>query len=148
MSPFSTAFRELRIFCGLRQADFAARLGYEQSYISAIELGTKGPPSVEFIERLTERLQLDEHWQKRLLTALDESQRKITLPSESSDELYKMFNELRRQISALHPAQVELIQMALQMPTMLSNSPAKAMRMTRRTTEQDNGSTGIVPQES
>lgn len=147
MSPFSTTFRELRIFCGLRQADFAARLGYEQSYISAIELGTKGPPSVEFIERLTERLQLDEHWQKRLLTALDESQRKITLPNESSDEMYKMFNELRRQISILHPAQVELIQMALQMPSMLSNSPAKPTRMIRRTVEPGNGSTGIVPQE-
>jgi len=139
MSPFSTAFRELRIFCELRQADFAAKLGYEQSYISAIELGTKGPPSVEFIERLKERLQLDEQWTKRLLSALDESQRKITLPSESSGEMYKMFNELRRQIDALHPAQVELIQMALQMPTMLSNSPAKPTRMPRRTFEPGNG---------
>ena len=135
MSPFSTAFRELRIFCELRQADFAAKLGYEQSYISAIELGTKGPPSVEFIERLTERLQLDEHWTERLLSALDESQRKITLPSESSDEMYKMFNELRRQIDALHPAQVELIQMALQMPTMLSTTHQKPARVLRRTFE-------------
>lgn len=146
MSPFSTAFRELRVFCELRQADFAAQLGYEQSYISAIELGTKGPPSVEFIERLTERLQLDEHWQKRLLAALDESQRKITLPNESSDEMYKMFNELRRQIAVLHPAQVELIQMALQMPAMLSNSPAKPVRIARRTGEPGSSSAGIVPQ--
>lgn len=137
MSPFSTAFRELRIFCELRQADFAAKLGYEQSYISAIELGTKGPPSLEFIERLTERLQLDERWTRRLLLALDESQRKITLPSESSDEMYKMFNELRRQIDALHPAQVELIQMALQMPTMLSTAPPKPARVPRRTFEPD-----------
>jgi transcriptional regulator with XRE-family HTH domain len=135
MSPFSTAFRELRIFCELRQADFAAKLGYEQSYISAIELGTKGPPSVEFIERLTERLQLDEQWTRRLMSALDESQRKITLPSESSGEMYKMFNALRRQIDALHPAQVELIQMALQMPTMLTTSSAKPTRMPRRTFE-------------
>jgi transcriptional regulator with XRE-family HTH domain len=119
----------------LRQADFAAKLGYEQSYISAIELGTKGPPSVEFIERLTERLQLDEQWTRRLMSALDESQRKITLPSESSGEMYKMFNALRRQIDALHPAQVELIQMALQMPTMLTTSSAKPTRMPRRTFE-------------
>jgi transcriptional regulator with XRE-family HTH domain len=148
MSPFSTAFRELRVFCELRQADFAAKLGYEQSYISAIELGTKGPPSGEFIERLTERLQLNEQWQKRLLAALDESQRKITLPSESSGEMYKMFNELRRQIDGLHPAQVELIQMALQMPAMLSTAPSRPARVPRRTPEPGGSSEGIAPREA
>lgn len=137
MSPFSTAFRELRTFCGLRQAEFASQLGYEQSYISAIELGTKGPPSIDFVERLTQRLELDEHWQKRLLEALDESQRKIILPNEVSDETYKMFNELRRQIGALHPAQVELIQMALRMPAMLSFPPFKPLRAIKRKSDSE-----------
>jgi transcriptional regulator with XRE-family HTH domain len=137
MSPFSTAFRELRIFCELRQAEFASQLGYEQSYISAIELGTKGPPSVDFIERLVQHLELDEHWQKRLLEALDESQRKIILPNEVSDEMYKMFNELRRQIGTLHPAQVELIQMALRMPSMLTSHPFKSLRPIKRKSESD-----------
>ncbi|WGG50951.1 helix-turn-helix domain-containing protein [Rugamonas sp. DEMB1] len=137
MSPFSTVFRELRIFCELRQAEFASQLGYEQSYISAIELGTKGPPSVDFVERLVQRLELDEHWQKRLLNALDESQRKIILPNEVSDETYKMFNELRRQIGALHPAQVELIQMALRMPAMLACPPFKPLRVIKRKSESD-----------
>jgi transcriptional regulator with XRE-family HTH domain len=27
----------------MRQAEFATKLGYEQSYISAVELGSKGP---------------------------------------------------------------------------------------------------------
>lgn len=137
MSPFSTVFRELRISCELRQAEFASQLGYEQSYISAIELGTKGPPSVDFIERLVRRLELNEHWQKRLLEALDESQRKIILPNEASDDLYRMFNELRRQIGALHPAQVELIQMALRMPVMLTHPPFKPLRTMRRKGEPD-----------
>jgi len=130
-------FRELRIFCELRQTEFASRLGYEQSYISAIELGTKGPPSIEFIERVTESLALDEHWRKRLLGAIDESQRKITLPTEATDETYKMFNELRRQIGGLHPAQVELIQMALRMPAMLSYAPLKSLRLVKRKNESD-----------
>ena len=137
MSPFSTVFRELRIFCELRQAEFASQLGYEQSYISAIELGTKGPPSIDFVERLVQRLQLDEHWKKRLLEALDESQRKIMLPNEAPDELYRMFNELRRQIGALHPAQVELIRMALRMPVMLSHPPFKPLRPLKRKGEPD-----------
>ena len=136
MSPFSTLFRELRISCELRQAEFAARLGYEQSSISAIELGTKGPPSTEFIQRLVQRLELDEHWEALLHEALEESQRKIILPNESSDELYRMFNELRRQIGALHPAQVELMQMALRMPGMLTHPFSKSLRAMKRKDEQ------------
>ncbi len=63
MSPFSNAFRELRIFCGLRQAEFAEKLGFEQSYISAIEIGTKGPPGIDFVNTLITRLNLEENWQ-------------------------------------------------------------------------------------
>jgi len=109
MSPFATAFRDLRIACGLRQAEFAARLGFEQSYISAIELGTKGPPASDFVNRLVERLELGDDWKSRLFSALDESQRKIVLPSEASEEVYRLFNELRRQVGTLHPVQVELM---------------------------------------
>jgi transcriptional regulator with XRE-family HTH domain len=73
MSPFATAFRDLRIAYGLRQAEFATRLGFEQSYISAIELGTKGPSTLDFMERLVERLELSEEWKVRLFNALDDS---------------------------------------------------------------------------
>ncbi|MFZ6689672.1 helix-turn-helix domain-containing protein [Undibacterium sp. SXout11W] len=116
MSPFSNAFRELRIFCGLRQAEFAEKLGFEQSYISAIEIGTKGPPGIDFVNKLIIRLNLEENWQKRLFGSLEISQRKMLLPSEAPEDVYKMFNELRRQLDKLHPSQVELIQMALRLP--------------------------------
>jgi len=122
MSPFSIAFRELRIFLGLRQAEFAASLGYEQSYISAIELGTKGPPGLEFVARVVGRLELDDVWSRRLQEAHDVSLRKITLPSEAPEEVYRMFNDLRRQIENLHPTQVELMQLALRLSDSLSHS--------------------------
>lgn len=136
MSPFSTTFRELRIFCGLRQAEFATKLGYEQSYISAIELGTKGPPTVDFVARLIDRFELDEGWQKRLFDALEESQRKIILPNEASEDVYKMFNELRRQLDKLHPAQVELMQVALRLPESMSTKLAKPSASPRRKVER------------
>lgn len=132
MSPFSNLFRELRVFCGQRQADFADQLGYEQSYISAIELGTKGPPSEEFLERLIERLELDVQWQNRLRSALDESHRKMVLPNEAGEDVFRMFNELRRQLDTLHPAQVELMQMALRLPQSMSTQPKKAALPPRR----------------
>jgi transcriptional regulator with XRE-family HTH domain len=103
----------------MRQADFAAKLGYEQSYISAIELG-KGPPSREFIDRITARLQLSDTWEARLRAALDESQRKIILPVGASEDMYKLFNELRRQVDTLRPVQLELIQIALRLPDTLT----------------------------
>lgn len=37
---------------GVRQVELAERIGYEQSYISALEAGAKGPPTPEFIDRL------------------------------------------------------------------------------------------------
>lgn len=132
MSPFSTIFRELRMFCGQRQADFADRLDYEQSYISAIELGTKGPPADAFIERLIERLELDVQWQERLRSALDESHRKMVLPNEASENAYRMFNELRRQLDTLHPAQIELIHMALRLPQSMSQQAPKTALLPRR----------------
>jgi len=119
MSPFAKAFRDLRVFCGMRQAEFAAKLGFEQSYISAIELGSKGPPGDEFVSKLVERLDLDDAWQDRLRVALDESQRRLVLPNGASEDVYRMFNELRRQIETLHPVQLELMKLALRLPASL-----------------------------
>jgi transcriptional regulator with XRE-family HTH domain len=103
----------------MRQADFAAKLGYEQSYISAIELG-KGPPSGEFIDKVIERLQLTDTWEAKLRAALDESQRKIVMPAGAPEDVYKVFNALRRQVDTLRPVQLELMQIALRLPDALT----------------------------
>lgn len=50
MSPFGQLLHELRQKSGLRQVELAERMGYEQSYLSALELGVKGPPPTEFID--------------------------------------------------------------------------------------------------
>jgi len=52
MSPFSHFLHELRMRLEIRQAELAELVGYEQSYISALEVGLKGPPTQEFITRL------------------------------------------------------------------------------------------------
>lgn len=41
MSPFSQFLHDLRMRRRLRQADLADLLGYEQSYISALEVGLR-----------------------------------------------------------------------------------------------------------
>ncbi len=116
MSPFSADLRNLRGLQGLRQSELAARLGYEQSYVSALEVGTKGPPTQEFVERLIESLALDAEWQHRLWESYAMSQRKFILPLQASADTYRVCHELRMQIEQLHPAQIELIRFALRLP--------------------------------
>lgn len=115
----------------------ADKLGYEQSYISAIELGIKGPPSPDFIDTLITRLELDEVWQARVAHSLEESQRKMILPNEASEDVYRMFNELRRQLETLHPAQVELIEMALRLPNELTKQKLSRSLPPRRVRERE-----------
>lgn len=136
MSPLSILFRELRDFTGLRQAELAERLGYEQSYVSALEIGTKGPPTREFVEKLIVALDLDAAWQVRLWDALDASQRKIILPTGASEGVFRLCNELRLQINELHPTQIELMRLALRLPRSLPEFPAARQRTGRRTERQ------------
>ncbi len=128
-------FRELRAALGMRQAEFATRLGFEQSYVSAIEVGAKGPPNKDFVARLVKTLDLGELWENKLNAALDESQRKIMLSAESTEATFKMFNELRRQIDRLHPAQVELMQMALKLPSALNTDELRSLQ--KKTQKRD-----------
>lgn len=44
MSPFAMTLRELRATKRLCQAEAAELLGYEQTYISALDVGIKEPP--------------------------------------------------------------------------------------------------------
>ena len=43
---------------GIRQTELAELIGYEQTYISALEVGKKGPSTPEFVERLISALML------------------------------------------------------------------------------------------
>ena len=50
-SPVSIFLRDLRLQVGMTQLDLAHSIGYEQAYVSSIELGTKSP-SHEFLAKL------------------------------------------------------------------------------------------------
>jgi len=107
MSPFSKLFRHVRDKSGLRQKDRAERLGYEQSYVSAIEIGSKGPPTLEFVQQLLTVLALNEAEARQMWEAMEASQRKIQIPSDAPENVFLLGNELRKQIDHLHPSQVE-----------------------------------------
>lgn len=132
MSPFASQLRNYRIERGLRQSELAELVGYEQSYVSALELGVKGPPTEEFVEKLINVLSLTEIEQKDLAEAVDASQRKISVPNEAPTEVFWLLHKLRQQIDHLHPVQIELIETALNLPINFQLSTSIASTRIRR----------------
>lgn len=119
MSPLSKMLQELRHRRGMRQKELAHLIGYEQSYLSALEIGTKGPPTGEFMDRLTNALNLDEKEQAELDTALARSDRKLVIPVNASQGLYELCFELRQTADQLLPSQIEMMLKVLQLPSEL-----------------------------
>lgn len=121
----------------MRQSELAQRMGYEQTYISALEVGNKGPPTAEFVEKLITTLALGTEEQARLTQAVEASQRKLVLEIDSSPETYWMLKELRERIQFLHPAQIKMIRDVLQLPETLKERAIEPVhRLKRRRSEE------------
>lgn len=116
MSPFARYLKALRIKRGFRQKELAYRLGYEPSYLSALERSMKGPPRQDFIQRLVLGLALDDSEQAELDRTLKASRRQISLPAQASDAEYALLHQLEPQLGKLNPLQIQLITLALQIP--------------------------------
>lgn len=132
MSPFASLLHEMRTHRGLRQFELAEMMGYEKSYISSLEIGTKGPPTREFIEKLVSTLELEAEEQRSLYAAFNASQRKFVLEPDCPAETYWLISELRERIDALHPAQVKMIRDLLRMPDLLQKKPFEPTRQLKK----------------
>jgi transcriptional regulator with XRE-family HTH domain len=115
MSPFAEALRALRVTRNLRQKDAAEMLGYEQSYLSALETGAKGPPKQDFIERLARVYALDELERIALKDALSQSKRTLVLPKDASADEFQILKKLKNQAGRLQRRQIALINIALEL---------------------------------
>lgn len=132
MSPFSHYLYELRMRREIRQSELADLLGYEQSYISALEIGVKGPPTPEFIERLIAALRMSEGEQQELRSIAEASQRKLALNGDCSPDVYWMLKELRDQVNELHPLQIKMIRDALDLRGVFAEPAPKLNRRIKR----------------
>jgi transcriptional regulator with XRE-family HTH domain len=130
-SPFSIFFRDLRIRMGLRQHELAEQLGYEQAYISAVELGKKNP-SDELLRKLSKELDLSDSEQEALDLAVSESRRKFVLPKEVPTDTYRLCSELWAKIERLHPAQIRIIREAIRLDDEIVERPRYQDRQIRR----------------
>lgn len=116
MSPFSRYLKDLRIRRGFRQKELAHNLGYEPSYLSALERSEKGPPKKDFIERLIRGLELTDDEITALNEALQASRRQLVLPPKASDEEYAFVKLLAPRLGHLNHLQLQLMSLALCLP--------------------------------
>ena len=120
MSPFSVILRKFRRARGFTQNGLAIQLGYEPSYISALERSEKGPPRQDFIQRLIRGLTLTDDEQTELFKALSDSKRQISLPPKASEQEYQLIRALEPQLGHLRPVQIQFINLALSLGTLSS----------------------------
>lgn len=137
MSPFATFLHDLRMSRGIRQSDLAELVGYERSYIAALEASIKGPPTNEFVGKLISALSLSKPEEQLLLQALMASERKLVLDPQSSQEIYWLLADLRQQLPNLHPAQIKIMRDIIAMQGSLATQVHESdWRIRRRTKEE------------
>lgn len=136
MSPFSKLLHELRVSHGLRQAELAERLGYEQSYISALEVGLKGPPTDEFLDRMSVAMFLTETEQENLRAAAEASQRKLVIDQDAPPDVYWLLNDLRNEVRHLTPVQIRLVRQVLTLREAMYEPHAPVRCLKRRRKEE------------
>lgn len=136
MSPFSQLLHDLRVRHGLRQADLAALIGYEQSYISALEVGLKGPPNMDFLDRVANAMSLSDEDRRQLWVTAQASQRKLVINLDAPSDIYWMLNDLRSEVDRLTPAQVRMIREIIAMRSAMSESREPEHRLKRRRKEE------------
>lgn len=115
MNPFACLLHTIRMQRGIRQTELSDLIGYEQTYISALEIGKKGPPTPEFVEKLITALDLKGEERERLLKAVEASNRKLVIDSDMPQDVFWMLQELRDRVSDLTPAEIQLIRQVLKL---------------------------------
>lgn len=133
MSPFAHYLHKLRMTRKIRQTDLAEMTGYEQSYVSALEVGLKSPPTEEFVTKLIVVLKMTPEQAQEAREEAAASQRKFILEADTHQDIYRMMNCLRACVDRLHPKQIKTICDVLEMSEeMPPRQPEPLRRLPRR----------------
>ncbi|MDQ7978042.1 helix-turn-helix transcriptional regulator [Paraburkholderia sp. SARCC-3016] len=106
MSPFSVALRTLRARLALGQGEFAERVGYRQTYISALECGTKLPKDKNLVRKIVATLDLTSEDEAALWRAFNTSRRESLPPPGALPDAYDICAQLSELLPTLSRAQM------------------------------------------
>lgn len=136
-SPVSIFLRDFRLRVGMTQLDLAHDMGYEQAYVSALELGIRSP-SQEFLAVLVTKLEMNEQDRNELEVAIADSRRRFVLTPEASTKTFRFCNALWERLDRLHPAVVDAMHNMLIVADQVSERPVcQPTRLKRRILKRD-----------
>lgn len=115
MTPFSKFLLDIRQQRGLRQNQMANLLGFEQSYLSALECGHKAPPKKEKLDHLIQKLALIDVDASELRMAAKASAKTIKIPNKVKIQTQEMCHLLEEALPKISDKQVQIIRLALEL---------------------------------
>ncbi|WP_150600246.1 helix-turn-helix domain-containing protein [Pandoraea fibrosis] len=107
-TPIGIHLKTLRLRAGFRQQELAARLGYDASHVSSVEVGRKNP-SQDFLHRFASALRLSQDEVAHLEREMSDSPTSIQLIPDLPTDEYRMYAELARKLGRLSPGQIVAI---------------------------------------
>ncbi|CAJ0715098.1 hypothetical protein LMG6871_01331 [Ralstonia edaphis] len=131
MSPFSIALRTLRAKFELAQGEFAARLGYRQAYVSALECGSKLPKEAELVHRIVHVLDLDPVDEAHLREAFEMSRNFNLPPRGAPAAAYRLCAQFSEVLPTLSAADAKALSAMLEVFQRSKQAPASASRASK-----------------
>ncbi len=135
MTPFGARLRSLRAERGVLQRDLAAAIQVSPAYLSALEHGRRGTPSVGLIHQICDFFGLiwDDADELKTLARLSRPRPSMNAAGLTPEQT-ALANRMARQLRKLDPATVTAIQAlldeALPVTPALSHKPAKTRQKT------------------
>jgi transcriptional regulator with XRE-family HTH domain len=137
MSPFADYLHEFRMRHGIRQTELAKILGYEQGYISALELDKKGPPTEEFTQKLIKSFNFTPQEILHLNDVIDASNRKIVISNDVSKEAYWLIRDIREYLPVLTKAEIDVLRRILTLKKDMLEISAEIPRQLKRRVNEE-----------
>jgi transcriptional regulator with XRE-family HTH domain len=117
---------------GISQSELADLIGYEQTYISALEVGKKGPPTQEFVEKLITALKISGEEREQLLEAADASCRKLIIDNDMPQDVYWLLSDFKKHLHDLSSVQIQLLRQILAIKESIHKEPRLQVNRIKR----------------
>lgn len=113
MTPFGKRLEKLRRERNLKQIELANLVGIKASYVSVLERGHKGAPSKAILERIIQKLELDDHERQALIKDAEISDFTFKVPKGTSSSEFELLHKLRSRLGTLSDKQVLILKTTL-----------------------------------